>query len=361
MFWQESDLQTEPRYFTLTRTYELNDETAPLALVDLNPSFFNPIPSETSQLAILRSSAYLDKALVGINGKVTFRIERTEKLFALSVNGDTSQINRFSFTPSTVPSFSFICTETTELNCATATDNYLNLFTELRSKSTAAGLSNSLSLIELLLKAPDGISANQRERLVLQKASLNEAMKLATGGMTMIAEDKYFSGEQISTVDRSTYIFGLFIGLIVGCLILLQVVVSDGLIRSSKKLVSLFGRQHFLGSVDLKRESNSLQHIATSINGATAITPATTLRVFPVESSEKQFAFVDELAKTLNCTVSLTNPVISIKADELAPRSESPILILTTEHKSKISDIETAWTIATKSGNTVLGLILINQ
>ncbi|MFM7337871.1 MAG: hypothetical protein ACKO2E_06285, partial [Actinomycetota bacterium] len=84
MFWQESDLQTEPRYFTLTRTFEALDEMAPLALVDLNPTFMQPVPSETSQLGILRTDEYIAKAKAGITASMDLTVNKSETQFSLS-------------------------------------------------------------------------------------------------------------------------------------------------------------------------------------------------------------------------------------------------------------------------------------
>ncbi|NDC99696.1 hypothetical protein EB083_03015, partial [bacterium] len=141
MFFQESDLQTEPRYYTLTRTYEALNEMAPLALVDLNPALFEPIPSETSQLAVLRSQKYLDKALTNIKGDLDIRVDKSETRFALTTEGDISEARRFSFSPATNASFTFTCTEQDEVNCASAIENYLQLLITLRAESIKTGLS----------------------------------------------------------------------------------------------------------------------------------------------------------------------------------------------------------------------------
>ena len=361
MFFQESDLQTEPRYYTLTRTYEALNEMAPLALVDLNPALFEPIPSETSQLAVLRSQKYLDKALTNIKGDLDIRVDKSETRFALTTEGDISEARRFSFSPATNASFTFTCTEQDEVNCASAIENYLQLLITLRAESIKTGLSRSLELVDQLLNQSAKITESQRDRLTLQKIALQESVELASGEMQLIAEDKYFGGEQITTVGRKTYLFGLLVGLIIGCLILLQLVISDNVIRDPKKLVSLVGFPKFLGNIDKKRNPNSIQHIATAIRGATTITGTTTLRVLPVDSHANNEVFVGELAGVLGCKATLINSVADISAAELSPNLDSPILIFVNQHKTKISDLESAWTLAEKSGNTVVGAVLVSN
>ena len=361
MFFQESDLQTAPRYYTLTRTYEALDEMAPLALVDLNPSLFEPIPSETSQLAVLRSQKYVEKAQANIDGDLDIRVDKSETRFSLYTEGDISEARRFSFSPATNASYTFTCTEQDEVNCSTAIENYLQLLISLRAESIETGLSRSLNLVDQMLAQSAKITASQKDRLTLQQVALQESVKLASGEMQLIAEDKYFGGEQVTTVSRETYLFGLLVGLIIGCLILLQLVITDNLVRDPKKLVGLVGFQKFLGNIDRKRNPNSIEHLATVIRGAVNIGSTTTLRILPVDSKIDNTALVGELSGVLGCKAVLVNSVANITATELSPNSDSPIILLVNQHKTKISELESAWTLAEKSGNTVVGAALVSN
>ena len=361
MFFQESDLQTSPRYYTLTRTYEALNEMAPLALVDLNPSLFEPIPSETSQLAVMRSQKYVEKALSNIDGDLDIRVDKSEKRFALTTEGDISEATRFSFSPATNASFTFTCTEQDEINCSAAIESYLQLLISLRAGSIATGLSRSLELVDQILAQSTKITDSQIDRLTLQKVALQESVKLASGEMQLIAEDKYFGGEQVTTVSRKTYLFGLLVGLIIGCLILLQLVISDNLVRNPKKLVNLVGYQKFLGNIDKRRNPNSIQHLATAIRGAAKIAKTTTLRILPVDSKSDNSTIVGELSSVLGCKALLVNSVANITATELSPNSDSPIILLVNQHKATISELESAWMLAEKSGNIVVGAALVSN
>lgn len=361
MFFQESDLQTAPRYYTLTRTYEALNEMAPLAMVDLSPLLFEPVPSETSQLAVLRSQKYIDKALANIDGDLEIRVDKSEKRFALTTEGDSSKATRFSFAPATNASFTFTCTEQDEINCSSAIDGYLNLLISLRAESIKTGLSRSVELVDQMLAQSAKITESQIDRLTLQKVALQESIKLASGEMQLIAEDKYFGGEQVTTVSRKTYLFGLLVGIIIGCLILLQLVITDNLVRDQKKLVSLVGFQKFLGNIDKRRNPNSIQHLVTAISGAIDMGSATSLRILPVDSRADNTALIDELNSVLRCEAVLLNSVANITATELSPNSDSPIILLVNQHKTKISELETAMTLAEKSGNAVVGAVLVSN
>ena len=136
----------------------------------------------------------------------------------------------------------------------------------------------------------------------------------------LIAEDKYFGGEQITTVGRKTYLFGLLVGLIIGCLILLQLVITDNLVRNQKKLVSLVSFQKFLGNVDKKRNPNSVQHLATAIRGAIDMNKTTSLRFFPVDSKLDNEALVSELSSVIGCQALLVSSLANITTTDLLRR-----------------------------------------
>ena len=359
MFWQESDLQTTPRYVTTYQSYEALDELAPLAVVDLNPSLFQPVPSETSQLTILRSDEYIKRALLGVTGDVALRIDKSETRFELSTEGDPAEVKRFSFSPISNRTYTFTCTEKDELNCPKAIKNYLNLLITLRAESVKTGLSRSLDLISQVLVGPQKVSDSQRDQLILQKIAIEESIQLASGDLKFISESKFYGGEQISTVDRSTYIFGILVGFLVGCLILLQVSLSDNSIRSRKKLISVVGYKSYLGSVDLENFPNSLHHVATSVHGAIGLKAVKTLRIIPIGKNSDFESIASGLAEALGFQTVLMDPISSITAPDLTPNANSPIVLFVSQNQGAIPELELAWSVAGKSGNEVLGAVLI--
>jgi len=358
MFWQESDLQTTPRYFTLTRTFEALDELAPLALVELNPTFMQPVPSETSQLGILQTEEYIAKAKAGITSSMKLTVNKSETQFSLSTERDISEARRFTFAPATNSSYSFECTETDEKNCDEVITNYVRLLTGLRKSSIENGLSRSLQLFDRLLDRSASLSAEQIAKLTLQKTAIEESMALASGELKMVSESRYFGGKQISTVSRRTYIFGMLVGFIIGFLILLQLTVSDNVLRTPKKLVSLVGAKDFLGTIDPAYNPNSLEIVASAVLGKIKLNGDTVLRVIPISRDENLSSLTLELGRILGCRTTVTRPTSSISADELKPDLNSPLLILASQNETKIAELETTMLIAEKSGNKVIGVAL---
>lgn len=87
----------------------------------------------------------------------------------------------------------------------------------------------------------------------------------------------------------------------------------------------------------------------------------TSLRFFPVDSKLNNEALVNELSAVIGCQALLVSSLANITATDLSPNLSSPVIILVNQHQSKISELESAWTLAEKSGNTVVGAALVSN
>ena len=65
------------------------------------------------------------------------------------------------------------------------------------------------------------------------------------------------------------------------------------------------------------------------------------------------------LAKILSCKIISAGQVKSLDAKSLAPAADSPVILLAKKHRSESSDLQNAWTVVEKSGNNILGVILV--
>lgn len=359
MFFQESDLQTSPRYFTLTRAFEPLDEAGPLSIVGLDPSLIKSFPSEQNQLAILLSETTRNQILQDVKGDVEINVTRSEPNFSLTSTLGEEGKNRFSFVSYGSSSYTFTCTETDPLNCQSVLDAFVAKLISIRAEATKSGLQNSIKLIDSLLASPENISPAAIEKLTLQRDALNKSVELTNGDMKLVYKGEYFGGEQVTTVARSTYLFGLVIGLIIGCLILLQLVFSDGKIRGAKQLVNLVGYKQFLGELSPKNQAISLQHLAAAIQGSYMIKKSTVLRLVAIGNDVNSEQNAKFLAKILSCKIVSVGQINSLDAKSLAATTDSPVILLAKKHRSESSELQYAWTVVEKSGNSVLGAILV--
>ena len=359
MFLQESDLQTSPRYFSLTKTYEPLDEAGPLSIVGLDPSLIKPFPSEENQLAILLNNESQKEVLAKIKGEVDVSVTRSEPNFSLTSSQGAEGKNQFSFVSYGSSSYSFACVETDPINCDSAIDAFVAKLVSIRAKATKSGLQNSITLIDSLLSSPEDISIAAVKKLTLQRLALNKSIELVTGEVKLIGVSQYSGGAEVTSVNRSTYLFGLLIGLVLGCLILLQLIFSDGKIRGAKQLVNLVGYKQFLGELSAKNQSISLQHLAAAIQATHPIKKATVLRLVAIGSEADNEQTKKSLAKVLSCKIILAGQLKSLNAKSLAPMSDSPVILLAKKHRSESSDLQNAWTVVEKSGNNILGVVLV--
>ncbi len=359
MFLQESDLQTSPRYFSLTKTYEPLDEAGPLSIVGLDPSLIKPFPSEENQLAILLNNESQIEILAKIKGEVDVSVTRSEPNFSLTSSQGAEGKNQFSFVSYGSSSYSFACVETDPINCDSAIDAFVAKLVSIRTKATKSGLQNSITLIDSLLSSPEEISIAANKKLSLQRSALNKSIELVTGEVKLIGVSQYSGGAEVTSVSKSTYLFGLLIGLVLGCLILLQLIFSDGKIRGAKQLVNLVGYKQFLGELSAKNQSISLQHLAAAIQATHTIKKATVLRLVAIGGEANSEQTKKSLAKVLSCKIILAGQLKSLNAKSLAPTADSPVVLLAKKHRSESSELQNAWTVVEKSGNNILGVILV--
>jgi hypothetical protein len=359
MFLQESDLQTSPRYFSLTKTYEPLDQAGPLSIVGLDPSLIKPFPSEENQLSILLNDESQKEILAKIKGEVDVSVTRSEPNFSLTSSQGDEGKNRFSFVSYGSSSYSFACVETDPINCDSAIDAFVAKLVSIRANATKSGLQNSIALIDSLLSSPEDISVAANNSLSLQRSALNKSIDLVTGEVTLIGVSQYSGGPEVTSVSKSTYLFGLLIGLVLGCLILLQLIFSDGKVRGAKQLVNLVGYKQFLGELSTKNQAISLQHLAAAIDATHTIKKSTVLRLVAIGEEANSEQTKKSLAKVLSCKISLAGRLKSLDAKSLAPTADSPVILLVKKHRSESSELQDAWTVVEKSGNNILGVILV--
>jgi hypothetical protein len=351
MFWQESDLQTEARYFSLTRMYEPVDESAPLDLLSINTQLVKQIPSETSQSKLLESEELRQKVQAKFERQVDISIKPFYRVI-LNSETDGPVLTKFLH--------ELTCSEVNELNCSAALDIYEQELQAVHLSAIKSGYVNSIELLDALLASDLQLSEVDTSRLKLQRAAFDAAIALATGEITQISETKYFGGETVETVDRRSYIFGLLVGLVFGLLILIQLVVTDSKIRSAMGLIAAVGYENYLGEASSSDESNSLQLLAAAMRGA-ATSTISSIKVLPVGASVLDTQLATSLAETLGCQVSITKSLEQLSAEDLAPLNNSLFLIAVIKDLANSRTVKQTWSVVEKSGNRILGSALITQ
>ena len=360
MFWQESDLQTEARYFSLTRMYEPIDEGAPLTLVGVNTDLIGQFPDETNQAVLLESAEIKQKIQANFDREISLSVKPFDKTFSLNTETDGPAVTKFSFKPSRRFSYELTCVEVDEKNCAEALNLYAQELQAIRLTATKAGFANSIKLIDALLAADIQLSPDDLSRLNLQKNAFDQAITLANGEVTQISERKYLEGETVQTVDMKTYLFGLLVGLVIGIIILIQFVVTDSKIRSARSLITTTSYEKYLGEATSTADSNSLQLLAATLRGSSP-NDIQLIKVLPIGAETINEKFAADLAQILGAQVSITKPFAQLTATDLAPSNGGVFLLAVVKNAAKVNELKQIWTVIEKSGNTILGSALITQ
>ena len=340
--------------------YEPTDEGAPLTLVGINTDLISQYPNETSQALLLDTDEVKQKIQANFDREITLLIKPFDKTFSLNTETDGAAITKFSFKPSRRFTYEFTCVEVDEKNCAAALDAYSQELTLTRLAATKAGFANSIKLIDALLISEDQLSIDAKNQLVLQKNAFNQAINIATGEITQISESKYFGGKTVETVDLTTYIFGLFIGLVIGLLLLAQFIINDGKIRSIRALVAVSSYEKYLGEMSLSKNSNTIQFLAASMRGSSS-SAMKHIKIIPVGAQITDNATIQELATILGIQISVTQMISDLKATDLTPNSDSAFVFAVSKNSAKISELKEIWSVVEKSGNIVLGSVLVSQ
>ena len=360
MFWQESDLQTEARYFSLTRMYEPTDEGAPLTLVGINTDLISQFPDETNQALLLESDETKQKIQVNFDREISLLIKPFDKTFSLDTETDGPAITKFSFKPSRRFSYELTCVEVDEKNCAEALNLYAQELRSIRLNATKAGFANSIKLIDSLLAANIQLSPDDLSRLNLQRNAFDQAIAIASGEITQISETKYSGGKTVGTVDRRSYMFGLLIGLVFGVIILIQFVVTDSKIRSAKSLITATSYEKYLGEATSTTDSNSLQLLAATLRGSSP-NKIEIIKILPVGAETIDRKFATDLAGILGAEVSITKPFAQLTAADLIPSNGAVFFFAVVKNSAKVNELKQIWSVIEKSGNTILGSALITQ
>ncbi len=360
MFWQESDLKTEARYFNLTRVYEPTDEGAPLTLVGVNTDLIGQFPDETNLVQFLESAEIKQKIQANFDRDISLLVEQLDKTFSLNTQTDGGTITKFSFKPSRRFSYVLTCVEEDEKNCAEALNLYAQELRSIRLIATKAGFANSMKLIDSLLAADIQLSPDDLSRLNLQRNAFDQAIDIASGEIIQISEGKYFGGETVRTVDLRSYIFGLLIGLVFGIIILVQFVVTDSKIRSARSLITATSYEKYLGEATSTADSNSLQLLAAALRGSSP-SEIRSIKILPVGAETVDEKFATDLARILGAQVLIVKPFAQLTAADLAPSDGAVFLLAVVKNLAKASELKQIWSVIEKSGNVVLGSALITQ
>jgi len=353
MWSQESELATTPAITEITRIYESRDETALLSVVGIDPSTISPLPSFDNQILRIQEQTTREKIAQEIGTDVGVSISRSEQRFSLldTLEGDGK--TRFTFLSVGTPTYTFRCSDSTADTCYKAIDAYLGALVQTRKASIISGIDRLTTMLESVAQA--GSPLAQEKILGLQAAS-----PLITGELTLLSSEEVQSGATVSTVKKSTYVFGLIGGALVGLLIALQLTLTDKRVRSLSQLSKRFEARALLGVVT--PEPSSIQHAAAAIVARAQSLSITSVALVPVDQQTSTQLLVEQLhsvTSPMGVTVTSLTSISGLSASELVS-SQSGMIALASCGVSLTEDVVSTWSVLENANKPVIGVLLVD-
>jgi hypothetical protein len=352
MWLQESDLQTTSSRNEVTRVYESRDETAMLSLVGIDPATISPFPSFNHQIIQIQEPAMRESiaAATGVNAGVS--ISRSEQRFSLldTVEGDGK--TKFTFLSVGTPTYTFFCETESVDSCNLVMDAYVEQLQQLRQQSIVSGIER----LQQLLGSLPLTTTEHADKI----EALASAKNLVNGELALLSTTTVAEGPTISTVKRSTYIFGFVGGALIGLLIALQLTLVDKRVRSIEQVAKRFGYDCVVGTASAS--SAAIQHLAAALVARAQQHDVLAVVLVPASASDSTAELaqqLNEVTRPLGIAVNHLNHVSLVDARALVELNAG-VAVVVTINQSTIPEMGSTWAVFEGAHKRVLGAVLAN-
>jgi hypothetical protein len=374
VFIQETNSKapTDGYLVTVYKTYEAKIETSALQIAQVDPSAVVPFPSFESQLGVLQSGDTATELLARAGVDAVVAVTRSEPKFTMVDTLDEAN-NRVTFLSRGTTSYTYMCRAANVEDCNKIIDAYVLKTSELRKEGTIGGLEVGQKLISELLMAGEadlndlrstGAPATSIAALENKLVDLNtksDALEFTAdeiaGTLEFASEAIIEDGAAASFVKKSSYLYGLIFGLIVGLLIVSQLGITDKKIRSKRQINRVRPSLPVLG--DVATGSGLQEGIAAVVASARAHSINLVRVVGLGGESSTLTSFNNEVAKHSLQVAPL--PLFStLTAEALLAPANSAMLLVAVKGVSRIDSLQQAAEAAQLAGNQVLGVLLVS-
>ena len=358
MFAQESDLQNSPASITVNKIYGAKDETAGLASFGVDLDAITEFPSFQNQLAIVRAEG--PQLLLAISQDLpAVSVTRAEPQVSMlaAADGDGKQV--FTVSSNGAANYAFSCSAPNRQLCDQAIDVYVQKVENERRVAITTGLLQ----LETQIRSVLTMSTSDQFALQLQVDAIKQSSGSITGELAYVSEIIETSGGTVSTVKVSTYLFGLAVGLVVAILIMLQLTATDDKIRSARKLQGAIHKLAYLGEINNDYSPASSSQVAAAIIVQARALQSNKVTLLPIGIStiiDKTLKNLESTALTTHLALSMRSDARSMSVEELVDNTSSYVLVA---HKnlSTCRDMQNAIEILQRSGNQILGALLVAE
>ena len=349
MFVNESDLQSTPAYATVITSYEARDETLALGVYGINPTAVTEYPSFQTQIRLITEKA--SGAVEGALGEsIPVTISKTSPRVSLinaPLQEDGQQFTVLSIGAS---NYEFRCDAATAELCNEAIDIYVGETVAQRKASIAEGMTRLADQVAKVNAAAPSAT------LQTQRAALLSAAEGVTGDITLIGSKVENFGPTMSTVDRSSYVFGAAAGLLVALLIVLQLAIVDRKVRSASRLASRLPHVAMLGELTAANQP-SVRHMAAALVAQAKTHGVSSMLLVPASGAAPQE--LEQLVSAVSgVRIVVGKNIDEMSVDELSA-TPSACVVVATKNETDMQDVERTQQVLRQAGNNVVGMMLI--
>jgi hypothetical protein len=281
--------------------------------------------------------------------------------------------NRVTFLSRGTTSYTYMCRAVNVEDCNNLIDAYVLKTSELRKEGTIGGLEVGQKLISNLLVAGEADLKELRstgapattidalENKLVDLKTKSDAMEFTadeiSGKLEFASEVIVEDGAAASFVKKSSYLYGLIFGLIIGLLIISQLGITDKRIRSKRQISRGQPGLSVLGDVAAR---SGLQEGIAAIVASARAQSVNLVRVVGLGGDSSTLSSLNsEIAKhSLQVTPM---PIFStLTAEALLAPANSAMLLVAVKGFSRIDSLQHAVEAAQLAGNQVLGVLLVS-
>lgn len=374
VFIQETNSKapTDGYRITVYKTYEAKIETSALQIAQVDPSAVVPFPSFESQLGVLQSGDTATELLARVGVDAVVAVTRSEPKFTMVDTLDEAN-NRVTFLSRGTTSYTFMCRAANVEDCNNIIDAYVVKTSELRKDGTIGGLEVGQKLISKLLEAGESDLRDLRstgapattieavENKLVDLRTKSNALQFTTdeiaGALEFANEAIVEDGATASLVKKSSYLYGLIFGLIVGLLIVSQLGITDKKIRGRRQISRGLPSLSVLGDIT---EKSGLQEGIAAVVASARSQSVNLIRAVGLGGDSSTLSLLNnEIAKHSLQVTPL--PLFStLTAEALLAPPNSAMLLVAVKSVSRIDSLQQAVEAAQLAGNQVLGVLLVS-
>jgi hypothetical protein len=338
-------------------TYGPRNEMAGLSLYGIDPTAVREYPSFQNQLESVREQAA--KAVEDQLGQpIDVSVSRPEQQVSLIAAADTTGKQKLTMLNVGEPNYVLTCIASTPELC----DQAIEIYVKQLSASRADGIANGLR--KLADDVQNVINSSQvgQSQLELQRNALLTASSSATGEMQLVSELVEAQSGTITTVKKTTYIFGALAGLLIALLIVLQLTYTDDKIRSSRKLLSSSSTPVFLGEISLRNTTAEARQVVAGLVTQSRAANQSLISLLPVDAHadlDYLIGLMDDDAKSNGLTITKTPSVDEMSVAQMLDSASALTVIIARKNLSSLAAVRHAKEVLARSNNNVIGVVLV--